>query len=59
MNRAGGTQRLPRLIGVAKAKELIFTGENVNADKALELGKFPPCFFTIVVISRFFLLMKM
>jgi len=34
----GGTQRLPRLVGVAKAKEMIFTGEPVTADEALALG---------------------
>ena len=35
---AGGTQRLPRLIGLSKAKELIFTGSVLNSKQALELG---------------------
>jgi len=34
----GGTQRLPRIIGTAKAKELLFTGDQVSAEEALRLG---------------------
>ncbi|MCM3138278.1 enoyl-CoA hydratase [Bacillus safensis] len=35
---AGGTQRLPRLIGLGKAKELIFTGASLQAEEAIQIG---------------------
>lgn len=35
---AGGTQRLPRLIGISKAKEMIFSGNYYDAEKCLEYG---------------------
>jgi methylglutaconyl-CoA hydratase len=35
---AGGTQRLPRLIGAARAKELILLGRRISAARALEIG---------------------
>jgi enoyl-CoA hydratase/carnithine racemase len=38
MPGAGGTQRLPRLIGAARAKELIFTARRLEASEALALG---------------------
>jgi enoyl-CoA hydratase len=34
----GGTQRLPRAIGVAKAKEMILLGDPINAEQALAIG---------------------
>jgi len=42
----GGTQRLPRLVGMGRAKELILSGEQIDAKRAHEIGLvnriFPP-----------------
>jgi enoyl-CoA hydratase/carnithine racemase len=35
---AGGTQNLPRLVGPGRAKRLVFTGERITAQRALEIG---------------------
>ncbi|RKQ37588.1 enoyl-CoA hydratase [Oceanobacillus halophilus] len=35
---AGGTQRLPRLIGLGQAKRMIYTGKTITAEEALSIG---------------------
>ncbi|XP_028772904.1 probable enoyl-CoA hydratase 2, mitochondrial [Neltuma alba] len=40
---AGGTQRLPRLVGKATAKDIIFTGRKINSKDALSMGLVDYC----------------
>src|SRR5260370_4072879 len=48
----GVTQRLPRLIGAARAKEMIFTGRHVKAEEALALGLVDPVFPPAELLER-------
>jgi enoyl-CoA hydratase/carnithine racemase len=38
MPGAGGTQRLPRLVGLSRAKDLVLTGRMISAEEALDWG---------------------
>lgn len=40
---AGGTQRLPRIVGIAKAKQLIFTAQRLTPDEAHSIGLLNEC----------------
>ena len=48
---AGGTQRLTRLLGMAKAKNLIFTGRVMTAQQAHEIGASYPLTFASLRIE--------
>ncbi|ELZ13958.1 enoyl-CoA hydratase/isomerase [Haloterrigena salina JCM 13891] len=49
---AGGTQRLPRLVGLSKAKEIVLTGEFVDPEDAAEMGLVHEVVDTEVVDER-------
>lgn len=46
---AGGTQRLPRLIGAARAAQIITTGKPLGTDKALKMGVLDAIFDTDLI----------
>lgn len=49
------TQRLPRLVGVGRAKELLYTGDPIGADEAYRIGfvnKVVPLDLLMVEVKR-------
>lgn len=58
----GGTQRLTRFVGMARAKELIYTGRNINAQQAREYGLVQELFTTkeemMAAALKFFAVIK-
>ena len=52
MPGAGGTQRLPRLVGPARAKDIIYSGRFVAAQEAKEIGLVDEVFPSEAVYSR-------
>jgi enoyl-CoA hydratase/carnithine racemase len=52
MPGGGGTQHLPRAIGVRKAKELMFTGDLISADEAKSLGLYNHVFPDDQVVEK-------